>query len=83
MSHHVHILIEACPNTPMRIVQILKSISARRIREEFLDIIQQHIWNEGTFWAATYYVASVADGITTDVVQEYIRNQKTETVQYL
>jgi len=63
-------------DTPMKIVQILKSISARRIREEFLDILQQYIWKEGTFLAAGYYIASIADGITTEVVQEYIRNQK-------
>ncbi len=66
----------------MRIVQILKSISSRKIREEFLDIIQQHIWKEGTFLAAGYYIASVADGITAEVVQEYIRNQKTETTPH-
>ena len=83
MPDHVHMLIEARPtDTPMRIVQILKSISSRKIREEFLDIIQQHIWKEGTFWAAGYYIASVADGITTEIVQEYIRNQKKETVRH-
>ncbi len=76
MLDHVHMLIEARPSdTPMKIVKILKGISSRRIREEFLDIIQQHIWREGTFWAEGYYIASVADGVTTEVVQEYIRNQ--------
>ena len=83
MSDHVHMLIEARPtDIPMRIGQILKGISAKKIREEFLDIIQQHIWKERTFWAAGYYIASVADGITTEVVQEYIRNQKTETAPH-
>ena len=77
MPDDVHMLIEARPtDTPMRIVQIFKSISSRKIREEFLEIIQQYIWKEGTFWAAGYYIASVADGITAEVVQEYIRNQK-------
>lgn len=77
MPDHVHMLIEARPtDAPVRIVQILKSISARKMREEFLDTIQKHIWKEGTLWAVGYYIASVADGVTTEVIQEYIKNQK-------
>jgi putative transposase len=83
MPDHVHMLIEARPtDAPMRIVQILKSISASKMRENFLDIIQQHIWKERTLWARGYYIASVADGVTTEVIQEYIRNQKTETTPH-
>jgi len=79
MPDHAHMLIEARPiDAPVRIVQILKSISARKMREEFLDTIQKHIWKEGTLWAAGYYIASVADGVTTEVIQEYIKNQKSE-----
>lgn len=78
MPDHVHMLVEARPtDAPMRIVQILKSVSARKMREEFLSTIQQHIWKEGTLWATGYYIASVADGVTTEVIQEYIENQKT------
>jgi len=79
MPDHVHMLIEARPtDAPVRIVQILKSVSARKMREEFLNIIQKHIWKEGTLWAAGYYMASVADGVTTDVIKEYISNQRSE-----
>jgi putative transposase len=79
MPDHVHMLIEARPtDAPARIVQILKSISARKMREEFLESIQKHIWKEGTLWASGYYIASVADGVTTEVIQEYIKNQKSE-----
>ena len=80
MPDHVHMLIEAKPtDAPARIVQILKSVSARKMREGYLDTIQQHIWKEGTLWATGYYIASVADGVTTEVIQEYIKNQKTES----
>jgi len=79
MPDHVHMLIEARPtDAPVRIVQILKSISARKMREEFLNIIQKHIWKEGTLWAAVYYMASVADGVITEVIKEYISNQRSE-----
>ena len=77
MPDHVHVLIEAKPtDAPMKIVQILKGNSSSRMREKFLDTIRQHIWKEGTLWARGYYIASVADGVTTEVIQEYIRNQK-------
>jgi putative transposase len=79
MADHVHMLIEAKPtDAPTRIVQILKSVSARKMREEFLDTIQQYVWKEGTLWATGYYIASVADGVTTEIIQEYIKNQKKE-----
>ena len=77
MPDHVHILIEAPPKyAPSRIVQILKSISARLMRREFLDVIERYIWKEGTLWASGYYMASVGDGVTTEVVREYINNQR-------
>ena len=83
MSDHVHMLIEARPtDTPVMVVQILKSKSARKMREEFLDSIQKYIWKEGTLWAAGYYIASVGDGVTTQIVQEYIENQKSEMASH-
>jgi len=69
MTDHVHRLIKARPtDAPTRIVQILKSISAKKMREEFLDIIQHHLWKEGTPWATGYYIARVAVGITTEAI---------------
>ncbi len=48
------------------------------MRAEFLDVIKQYIWKKGTLWGQGYYIASVADGVTTEVVKEYIENQKLE-----
>ncbi len=79
MPDHVHMLVEAPPIcAPATIAQMFKSISARKIREEFLDDIVRHIKKEGTLWAQGYYIASVADGITTEVVEEYINNQRSD-----
>lgn len=77
MPDHVHMLIEAPPKyAPSKIVQIFKGISSRRLRQEFLDVIKQYIWKDGTLWARGYYVGSVADSITTQIAEEYIKNQK-------
>lgn len=77
MPDHVHMLIEAPPKyAPAKIVQIFKGISSRRLRQEFLDVIKRYIWKEGTLWAIGYYIGSVGSGVTTELIKEYIQNQK-------
>lgn len=79
MPDHIHMLVEVPPKyAPAKVVQILKGISSRRLRQEFLDVIQRYIWKEGTLWAIGYYVGSVGDGVTTELIREYINNQKAE-----
>src|SRR5258708_2303704 len=76
MPDHIHMLVESPPTySPTTIVRIFKSISSKKLREEFLPQIKKHIWKDGTLWATGYYVASVSDGATSDVVAEYIRTQ--------
>jgi len=77
MPDHVHILLEAPPKyAPSTIVGYLKGISSKMLREEFLSEIRKHIWKENTLWATGYYIATLADGVTTEMVREYIDNQK-------
>jgi len=77
MPDHVHMLVETPPKySPSKVVQIFKGISSRKMREEFLETIRQHIWKEGTLWARGYYISSIGDNITTEIVREYIENQK-------
>ncbi len=77
MPDHIHLLIESPPKySPSKIAQIFKGISSRRMRQEFLEVIRHHIWKEGVLWARGYYIASVGDNITSEIVAEYIRNQR-------
>lgn len=77
MPDHVHLLLEAPPKyAPSTIVGYLKGLSSKRLREEFLSEIRKYIWKENTLWATGYYIATLADGVTTEMVQEYINNQK-------
>jgi putative transposase len=79
MPDHIHMLVEAPPKyAPAKIVQLFKDISSRRLRLEFLDVIKKYIWKEGTLWAIDYYIGSVSDQVTTELVREYIRNQKSK-----
>jgi putative transposase len=79
MPDHIHMLIEAPPKySPAKLAQIFKGISSRQMRKEFLDVIKKYIWKDGTLWAVGYYVGSVSDNATTQIVREYIKNQKSE-----
>jgi putative transposase len=76
-------LIEAPPKwAPAKIIGVLKGVSSREMRKEFLPLIRKAIWKEHTLWARGYYVSCVADTITTGIVKEYIENQKKEA-QYM
>ena len=79
MPDHIHMLAEAPPKiSPMYIVAVFKKRSSSILRKEFLGYIKKHIWKENTLWATGYYISSAGDGVTAEIVKEYIKNQKSE-----
>ncbi len=77
MEDHVHVFIEAPPAyAPARIVQILKSISAREVFKKYPNM-RKAMWS-GMIWEDGYYVRSVGDKVTAEVIRKYIRYQKHE-----
>jgi putative transposase len=71
VEDHVHIFLEAPPRlSPSRIVQILKSISARELFRQFLRL-RKELWG-GRFWSDGYFVRAVGDEVTGDVIRRYI-----------
>ena len=71
---HVHIFVGAAPRyAPSRVMQVLKSISAREIFKAYPEIKKQ-LWG-GEFWSDGGYIGTVGDGVTTEVVKRYVREQ--------
>ena len=71
VGDHVHIFLEAPPRlSPSRIVQILKSISARELFRQFPRLRRQ-LWG-GKLWSRGYFVRAVGDEVTADVIRRYI-----------
>ena len=71
---HVHLFLGAPPRySPARIVQILKSISARELFSRF-SWLRQKLWG-GELWEDGYFVRSVGDAVTAEVIRRYIRYQ--------
>ena len=77
MEDHVHILIEAPPSySPSHVVQVLKSISARELFKKFPKV-KKMMWS-GKIWNEGYFVRSIGDKVTADVIRKYIQYQKQE-----
>ena len=77
MEDHVHIFLEAPPRySPAQVVQILKSVSAREVFRKFPKLRKQ-LW-AGEFWSDEYFVRSVGDKVTSDIIRRYIEYQAHE-----
>jgi putative transposase len=75
MEDHVHLFLSAPPRyAPAQIVNMMKSISAKKIFAEF-PRVKKKLWG-GKFWADGYYVGSSGDNVTADVIRRYIQYQQ-------
>ncbi len=74
---HIHILFSGKPSiTPSNFVNILKSATSRRLRNEFPDIMKKHLWG-GKFWSESYFLASTGQ-VTLEAIKRYVETQKEE-----
>ncbi|MEW2087401.1 IS200/IS605 family transposase [Streptomyces sp. NPDC005283] len=72
---HVHLLINYPPKVAVsKLVNSLKGVSARRIRQEFTDRINRAI-RHGHLWSPSYFSASCG-GAPLAIVRQYIEQQK-------
>ena len=77
MEDHVHIFVEIPPRySPARVVQVMKSISAREVFSKFPKLRKQ-LW-AGELWSDGYFVRSVVDKVTADIIRKYIEYQTHE-----
>jgi putative transposase len=75
MEDHVHVFLSAPPRyAPARIAQILKSISGRELFAR-CPRLRRPLWG-GQFWEEGYFVRSVGDAVTAEIIRRYIRYQK-------
>ena len=73
---HVHILVGAAPRySPSKVMQIIKSITARQLFKRYPEI-KQLLWG-GEFWHDGGYIGTVGEGITEDIIRKYIEEHGT------
>ena len=69
---HVHLFLNFPPRYAIaKLVGILKSISASELFKEFPELRRQ-LWG-GEFWEDGYFVRTVGDQVTAEVVKRYIQ----------
>ena len=77
-GNHVHVFMGSPPRyAPAEVAKIMKSITAREIFREFPQV-KEELWG-GEFWGDGYYVRTVGNEVTAEVIREYIKKQGTET----
>ena len=73
-SEHFHIVVCASPKySPSRIMQIIKSITARMIFKEFPEIRKQ-LWG-GQFWHDGGHIDTVSEFGGLDTIKKYVLEQ--------
>lgn len=71
---HVRLLITYPPKVSLsKLVNSLKGVSSRRLRQERLDIAKNY-W-KGGLWSPSYFVGSVG-GAPLEVLKKYIQEQQ-------
>ncbi len=74
---HVHFLIQSVPMMlSQRIVQTVKSITAKRVFAEAPEV-KQALWG-GQFWSDGYYISTVGRHGSENAVSRYVKGQGRE-----
>ena len=74
---HVHFLIQGIPKMPVsRIVQIVKSITAREIFSNHKEVKKQ-LWG-GNLWTSGFYANTVGQFASEETIRNYVRDQGKE-----
>ena len=77
-ADHVHFLVQSVPTySPKRIVQLIKSITAREIFRACPEVKKQ-LWG-GEFWSDGYFISTVGKHGNEDVIKRYIQEQGAES----
>ncbi|HEX8000887.1 MAG TPA: IS200/IS605 family transposase [Pyrinomonadaceae bacterium] len=71
---HVHFLVQSVPGySPKKIVQTIKSITAREISKQLPEVKEQ-LWG-GEFWSDGYFVSTVGAHGNEQLIKQYIKEQ--------
>lgn len=73
---HIHFILACSPKSPSvsGIVNILKGVSSRDLRKQFLELRRIYYGPKSKLWSRSYFVSTVG-GVTLDVLKRYIENQ--------
>ena len=80
-KNHIHIFCGAHPSmAPMKIMNVIKSITARKVFEAFPKLKKKELWG-GSFWSTGKYIGTVGEATNEKVVRRYIQNQSLDKAE--
>ncbi len=72
---HIHLLFQYHPEIQLsKLVNSLKSVSSRKLRQEFLSELEKTYYQKKVVWNSSYFLASCG-GVTISTLRKYIDNQ--------
>ena len=78
--NHIHIFCGASPRlSPIRIIEIIKSITARKVFEQIPKLKKKELWG-GEFWSDGKYIGTVGEASSEKTIRNYIRNQSIDKI---
>jgi putative transposase len=73
-NNHIHLLVNFPPKVALaKLVNSLKGVSSRRMRQEFPDLVR-HYYRANKLWSGSYFAGS-AGGAPPSIVRQYIEQQ--------
>ena len=80
-QNHIHIFCGAKPTmSPMQILGIIKSITARKVFEAFPKLKEEVLWG-AKFWSDGKYIGTVGEASNEETVRKYIVNQSLDKTE--
>ena len=71
---HVHLYMVVPPKYAVsKVVETLKSVTSRRMKEKFPHYLSKVYWDGGGIWARGFFVSTV--GINEATIRHYVRHQ--------
>jgi putative transposase len=67
--------------SPAKIVQTIKSITAKKIFEAYPEV-KKDLWG-GEFWTRGYYVGTVGEYGDEEIISRYVKNQGRNPEEYM
>lgn len=78
--NHYHLLFRYFPQMQLsKFIGNIKSVSSRRIRQEFPDIVESKYW-QNVLWNEGYSIDAVGT-VKLDVLKQYVENQSTKLLK--
>ena len=76
-TDHIHMVVRSEPKIcPSRIMQIIKSLSAREFFRLYPDIRRRYFWG-GKLWTQSYFVETIGNA-NEEVIRQYVKDQLKE-----